>query len=177
MTTPTEASSLLNSPAPATLQAELDASFPIGAAQTHLYAEHGYITLKHVLSPTLLEHYRKAIHERVAALSLHAVPLNKRDTYRKAFLQIMNLSKESPKAKEFVSGKRLAPIAAELMGATGARIYHDQALHKKAGGGITPSHADQYYWPVGSDRTAMAWVPLQDTFASPVATRARRWRK
>jgi ectoine hydroxylase-related dioxygenase (phytanoyl-CoA dioxygenase family) len=45
----------------------------------------------------------------------------------------------------------------------GVRLYHDQALYKEAGGGITPWHADQYYWPLASDRTVTAWVPLQRT--------------
>jgi ectoine hydroxylase-related dioxygenase (phytanoyl-CoA dioxygenase family) len=49
------------------------------------------------------------------------------------------------------------------MGTTGVRVYHDQALNKEAGGGITPWHADQYYWPVSSDKMVTAWIPLQDT--------------
>jgi ectoine hydroxylase-related dioxygenase (phytanoyl-CoA dioxygenase family) len=32
---------------------------------------------------------------------------------------------------------------------------------KEAGGGFTPAHADQYYWPLASDRVVTAWVPLQ----------------
>jgi ectoine hydroxylase-related dioxygenase (phytanoyl-CoA dioxygenase family) len=43
------------------------------------------------------------------------------------------------------------------------RLYHDQALYKEPGGGHTPWHADQYYWPLSSDRTVTAWIPLQDT--------------
>ena len=43
----------------------------------------------------------------------------------------------------------------------GVRIYHDQALYKEAGGGITPWHADQYYWPLSTDKTITAWIPLQ----------------
>ena len=92
-----------------------------------------------------------------------AVPLEQRDTYGKAFLQVLNRWTESDKVKEFVFGKRLARIAAELMRVSGVRIYHDQALYKEPGGGITPWHADQYYWPVSSDRTITAWVPLQNT--------------
>ena len=49
------------------------------------------------------------------------------------------------------------------MGVTGVRIYHDQALFKEPGGGFTPWHADQYYWPVSSDKVITAWIPLQDT--------------
>ncbi len=142
---------------------KIDAAFDLTQLQIDFYRENGYVKLKHVLSPDVLEHYRRAIHDRVADLSRDALPIDQRDTYGKAFLQIMNLWTKSTEVKEFVFGKRLARIAAELMGATGVRIYHDQALYKEAGGGITPWHADQYYWPVDSDRTITAWVPLQTT--------------
>ena len=56
---------------------------------------------------------------------------------------------------------RLARIAAELLQVSGVRLYHDQALYKEAHGGFTPAHADQYYWPLSSDRTVTAWIPLQ----------------
>ena len=145
------------------LSQELDAPFSLGEEQIAFYRENGYVKLRHVLSPELLERYRQAIHDRVAALSADALPLEQRTTYGKAFLQIMNLWTRSPEVREFVFGKRLARIAAELMGATGVRLYHDQALYKEAGGGITPWHADQYYWPVSSEKTVTAWVPLQST--------------
>lgn len=142
---------------------DLDRPFSLTAEQIEEYATNGYIKLKHVLSPELLEHYRLAISQRVAELSADAAPLEQRDTYGKAFLQIMNLWTESDTVKEFVFGKRVARIAAELMRVSGVRIYHDQALYKEAGGGITPWHADQYYWPVSSDKVVTAWIPLQDT--------------
>ncbi len=154
---PTEHSS------PAALVQELDTPFQLTPEQVRFYSENGYIKLNHVLSPEILEHYRRIIHERVAELSADALPLEQRTTYGKAFLQVMNLWTESPGVKEFVFGKRLARIAAELMGVSGVRVYHDQALYKEPGGGITPWHADQYYWPVDSDKTITAWVPLQHT--------------
>lgn len=127
------------------------------------YRSNGYLKLKHVFSPALLEHYRVAISKRVAELSRDALPLDQRDTYGKAFLQIMNLWTESDTVKELVFSKRLGRIAADLMQCSGVRIYHDQALYKEPGGGITPWHADQYYWPVDSDMTVTAWIPLQTT--------------
>lgn len=142
---------------------ELNAPYTLTPAQIESYETNGYIKLKNVLSAELLEHYRQAISKRVAELSADALPLEQRDTYGKAFLQIMNLWRESDEVKEFVFGKRLARIAAQLIGATGVRIYHDQALYKEPGGGITPWHADQYYWPVSSDKIVTAWVPLQAT--------------
>ncbi len=145
------------------LHEELDAPFVLTREQTEFYDENGYIKLKHVLSPELLEHYRKIIQAKVAELSADALPMEQRTTYGKAFLQVMNLWTTSDGVKEFVFGKRLGRIAAELMGVSGVRLYHDQALYKEAGGGITPWHADQYYWPVNSEKAITAWVPLQDT--------------
>ncbi len=148
---------------PAELAEQLDEPFSLTSEQIRLYHENGYLKLKQVLSPALLEHYRKIIQARVAELSGNALPLEQRTTYGKAFLQVMNLWTESPEVKEFVFGKRLARIAAGLMEVSGVRLYHDQALYKEPGGGITPWHADQYYWPVDSDRTVTVWVPLQAT--------------
>ena len=145
------------------IHAALDAPFALTAEHIRFYRENGYIKLRHVLDAGVLEHYRKLINARVVELSANATPLAERNTYGKAFLQIMNLWTESPEVKEFVFGKRLGRIAAELIEASGVRIYHDQALYKEPGGGITPWHADQYYWPVDSDKTITAWVPLQTT--------------
>lgn len=142
---------------------ELDAPFQLGKQQVSFFKENGYVKLEHVFSPALLAHYRGAINARVAELSAEALPMDQRSTYGKAFLQVMNLWTESPEARAFVFGKRLARIAAELMEVSGVRLYHDQALYKEPGGGITPWHADQYYWPVDSDKTITAWVPLQET--------------
>jgi hypothetical protein len=62
-----------------------------------------------------------------------------------------------------VFSKKLAQIATHLLEVKGVRLYHDQALYKEPSGGHTPWHADQYYWPLASDRTVTAWIPLQET--------------
>ena len=74
---------------------------------------------------------------------------------------MFNLWQKDKKIKELVFSKRLASIARQLMQVKGVRLYHDQALFKEAGGGITPWHADQYYWPLSSEKTITAWIPLQ----------------
>jgi ectoine hydroxylase-related dioxygenase (phytanoyl-CoA dioxygenase family) len=142
---------------------ELDTPYLVTPEQIDFYAENGYVKLKDVFSSELLQYFDSVISERVAELSADAAPLDQRNTYGKAFLQVMNLWTQSEAVKEFVFGRRIARIAAELMGTAGVRLYHDQALYKEAGGGITPWHADQYYWPVSSDKTITAWVPLQKT--------------
>jgi ectoine hydroxylase-related dioxygenase (phytanoyl-CoA dioxygenase family) len=147
----------------ASIHHELDSPFVLTEKQIAFYTENGYVKLKQVLSPELLAHFQGSIRARVAELSADAGPMEQRTTYGKAFLQVMNLWLESGEVKQFVFGKRLARIAAELMGVSGVRLYHDQALYKEAGGGLTPWHADQYYWPLSTDKAVTAWVPLQQT--------------
>lgn len=139
----------------------LDESFYLSPEQIDFYREHNYIKLKQVLPPDVLEHYSQIIAKRVKELNTQHLPMDQRDTYGKAFLQIMNIWTKSEEVKRFVFSKRLARIATELMGVSGVRIYHDQALFKEPGGGFTPWHADQYYWPLTSDHTITAWIPMQ----------------
>ncbi|GAA1939146.1 phytanoyl-CoA dioxygenase family protein [Kitasatospora viridis] len=123
----------------------------------------GFVHLSGVLSPETIARYEPTITAEVIRLNTQHLPLSERDTYGKAFLQIENLWQESAPAKELVFSRRLAGIAARLLGVHAVRLYHDQALYKEPGGGITPWHADQYYWPLSSDRTVTLWLPLQET--------------
>ncbi len=140
----------------------IDSAYSLTPEHIAFYRENGFIKLKKVLSPTVIAYYGGEISKKVAELSVQHMPLEQRGTYGKAFLQVTNLWAVSEIVKEFVLGKRLGRIAAELMGTKGVRLYHDQALYKEAGGGITPWHADQYYWPLSSDKTTTVWIPLQD---------------
>ena len=143
----------------------LDQPYTLTPEQIQFYDEHRYIKLKDVLDADTLAHFNRVISNRVAIKKqeLNAAPLEKRDTYGKAFLQLMNLWTEDDAVKKIVFSRRIASIATQLIQADGVRLYHDQALFKEAGGGITPWHADQYYWPLDSDKTVTAWIPLQAT--------------
>jgi ectoine hydroxylase-related dioxygenase (phytanoyl-CoA dioxygenase family) len=158
----TTATSTLSS-VESSVREELAVPFKLTAAQIDFFAENGYIKLKQVFSAALLEHYRGVISDWVAKQSAGIAPMEQRNTYGKAFLQVGNLWTMSEEAREFSFSRRLARIATELMGTSGVRMYHDQALYKEAGGGKTPWHADQYYWPLSSEKTVTAWVPLQAT--------------
>lgn len=139
---------------------DIDSPYPLSAQQIAQFNQQGFIKLKNVLSPEAINYYRGEITQKVIELNTNDVPLEQRSTYGKAFLQIMNLWTKSELVKEFVFGKRLAKIAADLMEVPGVRLYHDQALYKEPGGGITPWHADQYYWPLSSNNTVTVWIPL-----------------
>jgi ectoine hydroxylase-related dioxygenase (phytanoyl-CoA dioxygenase family) len=140
---------------------DLDQPYPLSDRQIADFRRDGFIRLKHVFSADELRHYGAEITRLTIALNTQTLPLEQRTTYDRAFLQVMNLWEESDTVREFVFGRRLAGLAATLLEVDGVRLYHDQALYKEPGGGITPAHADQYYWPVASDRTITAWIPLQ----------------
>jgi len=142
---------------------ELNKHFALKKEEIAFYGERGYIKLKNVFTSDELAHYGEVITKQVIRLNEQDKPLEDRDTYGKAFLQVMNLWTKSDVIKQFVFGKRLAGIAAELMEVDGVRLYHDQALYKEGGGGYTPWHADQYYWPLETPKTITAWIPLQKT--------------
>ena len=116
-----------------------------------------------MLSPGTLERYGEEISAKVVELNTMHLPLEERSTYDKAFLQVTNIWTRSEVARELVFSRRLARVATELLGTEGVRLYHDQALYKEPGGGITPWHVDQYYWPLSGDLTVTAWIPFQDT--------------
>jgi ectoine hydroxylase-related dioxygenase (phytanoyl-CoA dioxygenase family) len=144
---------------------ELSGEYLVTAGQRAQYARDGHVLLRGVASPAEAAAYRAAINAAVARHNTETRPLEARDTYGKAFLQIMNLWENDAAARRFVLARRFARIAAELMGVDGVRIYHDQALYKEPGGGLTPWHQDQYYWPLDTDRTVTMWMPLVDVTA------------
>lgn len=148
---------------PATIQQALDAPYALSDDQIAYYQTNRYIKLKEVLDAPTLAYFNEVISARVTELNTATQKLEERDTYGKAFLQLFNLWREDERIKALVFSRRIAKIAADLMQVEGVRLYHDQALYKEAGGGITPWHADQYYWPLQSDKTVTAWIPLQAT--------------
>jgi ectoine hydroxylase-related dioxygenase (phytanoyl-CoA dioxygenase family) len=131
--------------------------------QIAFYQANRYIKLKQVFDEPTISFFNEAISKQVDLMKNEEIPLEERSTYGKAFLQLFNLWREDKVVKEFIFSTRLAKIASDLMQTEGVRIYHDQALFKESGGGITPWHADQYYWPLETDKTITAWIPLQAT--------------
>lgn len=143
--------------------AELSSRYTVSADDVRRFAEQGFAKLSGVLSAEMIAEYEPEITGKVVDLNTMHLPLEERSTYDRAFLQVTNLWEHSEKVREFVFSARLAGIAGDLLGVRGVRLYHDQALYKEAGGGITPWHADQYYWPLSTDRMCTIWIPLQET--------------
>src|SRR5690348_5550301 len=141
---------------------ELEVIRTIPPEQVDYFRRNGHILLRNVLSSDELAAYEPVITEAAERYNTEKRRLEERDTYGRAFLQIMNLWRHDEAVKKFVLAKRFARIAADLMGVGNVRLYHDQALFKEAGGGPTPWHIDQYYWPLDTHNTITMWMPLVD---------------
>ncbi|MEM8898604.1 MAG: phytanoyl-CoA dioxygenase family protein [Bacteroidota bacterium] len=139
----------------------LDQILPLTQEQINYYQVNKYIKIKDVFDAPTIQYFNEVISRKVEEMNREERRIQERDTYGKAFLQLFNLWVEDEEIRSFVFSRRLASIASQLMEVEGVRMYHDQALFKEAGGGITPWHADQYYWPLETDKTVTAWIPLQ----------------
>ncbi|MEO6851688.1 MAG: phytanoyl-CoA dioxygenase family protein, partial [Mucilaginibacter sp.] len=123
----------------------------IPAENVNEFLEKGHTLVQNALSTEEIAAYRPVIVDAAARYNTERRKMQDRDTYGKAFLQIMNLWRSDEDVKQFVMAKRLGKIAADLLGVENVRLYHDQALFKEPGGGPTPWHQDQYYWPIDTN--------------------------
>lgn len=141
---------------------ELNDTRQLSAETVNEFRKKGHTLVKGVLSPEEIALYRPVISGAAERYNTEKRNMQDRDTYGKAFLQIMNLWRVDEDAKKYVFAKRFAKIAADLLGVENVRLYHDQALYKEPGGGPTPWHQDQYYWPIDTHDTITMWMPLVD---------------
>ncbi|PRY00478.1 phytanoyl-CoA dioxygenase family protein [Allonocardiopsis opalescens] len=141
----------------------LDAPVPTPPETVRDFERDGFVKLRGVLDPATVRAYEPEITGTVLERNTVHAPMAERSTTQRAFLQVGNVWRHSERARRLVFSRRLAAIAADLLQVDAVRLFADQALYKEPGGGITPWHADQYYWPLSSDRVCTAWIPLQDT--------------
>lgn len=139
---------------------ELRSEYPLLNEQIQAYERDGHIIVRELANEEEIGIYRNIISELVQEHNYQTKPLEERDTYGKAFIQIGNIWMMSEAVRQFVLARRFAKVAADLMGVPSVRIYHDQALFKEPGGGHTPWHQDQIYWPLDTDKTITMWMPL-----------------
>jgi ectoine hydroxylase-related dioxygenase (phytanoyl-CoA dioxygenase family) len=140
----------------------LDSLINVDDQQIANFREQGHVLIKNILQPDEVAWCRDNIREAAYQYNTETRAMKDRDTYGKAFLQVMNLWETDGQVRQFTLAKRFAKIAADLLGVEHVRIYHDQALFKEPGGGFTPWHQDQYYWPLNTNNTVTMWMPLMD---------------
>ncbi len=139
---------------------DLSDPFALDSETAAAYRRDGHAIVRGLATPQEVAAYRPALLEAGEASRFDRRPLEERDTYGKAFIQMFNLWRRNEVSRAFVFSRRFARVAAELLGVPAVRLYHDQALFKEPGGGATPWHQDQFYWPLATNRTITLWMPL-----------------
>ncbi len=126
------------------------------------FGANGHVCIRGLANADEVAAYGPSIERTALDLNSEKRPLEDRNTYAQAFLQVPNLWLADPIVKRFVMAERFARVAAELLGVERIRLYHDQALFKEPRGGYTPWHQDQFYWPLDTEATITMWMPLVD---------------
>lgn len=135
------------------LTAELSQPFQLSSDQIEAFQQQGFIKLKNVLSPGCLSLMR---HELSTLFEQESEQLGNR------FGSLEMMWEQNEIIKSFVMSSRLAKLAADLLGVTAIRLYHDNGLSKEPGCGRTPWHYDGHHFPIATDNVCTVWVPLQE---------------
>jgi hypothetical protein len=104
---------------------DLAQDYPLTPEQSARYQREGHILLRRVASAAEVAAYRPHISGAARRYSTETRPLHERNTYGKAFLQVINLWERDAAVRRFVLARRFGKIAADLMGVDGVRLFHD----------------------------------------------------
>lgn len=138
------------------------------------FQSNGFIVIENFLSPEELEKWRTAVMEAVSERKGVKMPgkdvqvgmddgINDDSAYfSKVFDQLLNLWQTNDKVKEIMLDERIGKMAAQLSGADGIRIWHDQALFKRPWANPTSWHLDTPFWSFSDSKALSIWVALDD---------------
>ena len=126
-------------------------------------ATNGFVVVDDLLTDDELDALRAARHRRrrVPRPAATSAPLEERSPYQQSFQQCINLWEDHEALRPLTFHQRIGQAAGELLGVPALRLWHDQALYKRAHGRETDPHQDQPYWPIAETDTITAWIPLQ----------------
>ena len=142
--------------------------------QIQSYRANGFIVIENFLSTEELEHWRKAVTTAVEERAGIKIPgkniktgeadgINEdSDYFAKVFDQLLNLWQTNEAVKEMMIDQQIGKMAAQLSGADGIRIWHDQALIKRPWANPTAWHLDTPFWSFSDRRAISIWVALDD---------------
>jgi phytanoyl-CoA hydroxylase len=142
--------------------------------QINNYRENGFILIEDFLSATELEDWRSVVMNAVKERNGQKMPDKELKTgesdginddteyFGKVFDQLLNLWQTDEGVKRLMLDKRIGKMAAQLSGADGIRIWHDQALFKRPWANPTSWHLDTPFWSFSDRRALSIWVALDD---------------
>ncbi|MGI9354686.1 MAG: phytanoyl-CoA dioxygenase family protein [Rhizobiaceae bacterium] len=118
----------------------------------------GVTVIRNVLDQAWLDRLAAAIEDNMASPGPHGK--NHAETGGAYFGDYVNWQR-FPDFKNVAIEGPLGKLAAELMGAKQARLFHEHVLVKEPGNSsATPWHQDMPYYCLEGDKTVSLWVPL-----------------
>ncbi|WP_116997751.1 phytanoyl-CoA dioxygenase family protein [Desertimonas flava] len=119
----------------------------------------GAVCVRGAFDPGFVALAAEAIEANLADLSPHAKRASAADDG--AFVEDFCSWQRIAPMERFIRESPAAAIAAELMGASTVRLYHDHVLVKEPGTRQpTPWHQDQPYYNVDGRQSASMWFPV-----------------
>ena len=133
----------------------------VGDEYIEAFRRNGYVVIPDLLTEDEMDNFGRvvtaAVHQRNAGDN---VPLAEKSRYQQSFIQCMNLWEDHPEVRPLTFHPKLGQAAAELLGVSAIRLWHDQALYKQPGGRPTDPHQDHPYWPIKETASVTAWIPF-----------------
>src|SRR5262245_57623144 len=148
--------------------------YELSHEEVQLYQDNCFIVIENFLSGEELDNWRTAVANAVGERAGIKIPgkniktgeadgINEdSDYFAKVFDQLLNLWQTNETVKEMMIDQRIGKIAAQLSGADGIRIWHDQALIKRPWANPTTWHLDTPFWSFSDRRAISIWVALDD---------------
>ena len=142
--------------------------------QINSYTENGFIIIEDFLNQEELEKWRVAVMEAVEERKGQKMPGKSikvgeddginvdADYFKNVFDQLLNLWQTNDTVRELMLDNRIGKLAADLSGADGIRIWHDQALIKRPWANPTSWHLDTPFWSFFNRKALSIWVALDD---------------
>ena len=138
------------------------------------YRKDGFLVIENFLTSSELAEWRSAVEEAIEERDGVKIPgtnirtgaddgINK-DTeyYANVFDQLINLWQTNARVRRLMVSPELGKVASLLSGASGIRIWHDQALFKRPWANPTALHLDVPYWSFSVPDAISIWVALDD---------------
>ena len=100
----------------------LEQKYDLTEDQLVRFREDGFLKVSNVFDAATLRYFEPEITRLTFAHNqLDGTPMEERDTYSKAFIQVGNLWEKSEDARRLTFSKRLAGMATELLASNGVR--------------------------------------------------------
>ena len=144
--------------------AHLDEEVALPQSVIDQYRRDGHVLVRRAIHPDVVRAAVPMISSALArnwphaARAVEAMP----DLYSQGFTQITDLGATDPLLRIFSNMRRIARMAADLMGVAAVRLFCEDWLIKEPGAGITPWHQDAGAFPFRAEASITAWIPLRD---------------